>query len=296
MKGRPHGAVWGRLNGLIRRGFLKLPSVQRQSLLLNEFPKSGASWLGMMLAELLGMDFPRNRFPTVAARQIFHGHYLPGPSVSRMRRILQWRDGRDVIVSLYYHSLFYNDRDNAPLVNRTRRRVPFTDYSDIRGNLAPFIDFVAAGRSRPVFNWEQFVLAWVGDCQAVHVKYEHLFDSPFQELLRILAQLGTEVDDNRLRQVIERHSIERAKSGVADRKRSKGNVPFVRRGGHGGWRNVFTHETARVFHERMGAGLLALDYETDGFWVDRVAGPPYDEPIDASAVASDEGSGRVLRF
>lgn len=291
--GRPHGAAWGRLNGVIRRGFLGLPIVQRESLLLNEFPKSGASWLGMMLSDLLGMSFPRNRLPAATARQIFHGHYLPGSGISRMRQIMQWRDGRDVIISLYYHSLFYNDCDNAVLVERTRRRVQFSDYSDIQRNLAAFIEFVADGKSRPAFNWEQFVLAWVGDHRAIHVKYEHLFDNTYRELSRILMRLGAEVADDELLQVIDRHSIERAKSRIGGGKRSRYIVPFVRRGGHGGWRRVFTRESARVFHERLGAGLVALGYEADAHWVDQVTEMPREDSRDAGAAAPEGDSGGV---
>jgi hypothetical protein len=92
-------------------------------------PKSGGSWLGQMLGELIGLPFPRNRLP-VLRPSIMHGHYLYFPTMKNV--FVALRDGRDIMVSFYYYSLFENDKFNSRLVEITRRELQFDDYDDIK--------------------------------------------------------------------------------------------------------------------------------------------------------------------
>ena len=93
--------------------------------IVNEYPKSGGTWLSQMLADYLGIPFPRNRFPTIG-KQVMHGHYY---ALRHNKRIIcALRDGRDVMVSYYYHCLFPNGSgDNEHLVRETRREIQFSN-------------------------------------------------------------------------------------------------------------------------------------------------------------------------
>jgi hypothetical protein len=59
------------------------------------------------------------------------------------------RDGRDVMVSFYYHSLFKNERFNAKLVEMTRKEVSFKDFDNINKNLSAFIEYKFTCKTPP---------------------------------------------------------------------------------------------------------------------------------------------------
>jgi hypothetical protein len=67
--------IYERENELIRAGMVHLLSGALPLYVVNEFPKSGGTWVGQMLGQALGVPFPRNRLP-VLRPSIMHGHYL----------------------------------------------------------------------------------------------------------------------------------------------------------------------------------------------------------------------------
>jgi hypothetical protein len=67
--------VYGKENELIRAGLVRLLSGALPLYVVNEFPKSGGTWVGQMLGRALGVPFPRNRL-RVLRPSIMHGHYL----------------------------------------------------------------------------------------------------------------------------------------------------------------------------------------------------------------------------
>lgn len=266
--------IWHKLNAMSRRLLLALPYVKGRSIFVNEYPKSGGSWLTLMLSEILDLPFARNRLPHARAAQIFHGHHLSPQTLSGMPAVLLWRDGRDVLVSLYYHCLFYNDKGNKVAVDRCRAAVPFDDYVDIASNLPAFIRFIHSGKGVPRFAWAEFARQWVDRRDCVHTFYEVLFDDGEQALTCVLKALGFEPDAHRIAEVVATHSIERYRSPGSGGIPASGDerLPFVRRGGHGGWREHFSREAAEAFRELDGAALVALGYEADHSWVERIFG------------------------
>jgi len=263
--------LWLKLNGLVRSVLMRCRPVQIRGLLVNEYPKSGGTWLASMLSDLLDIPFARNRLPYAFPRQLLHGHYLPSTGSRRMRGVIVWRDGRDVMVSLYYHCLFYNDRSNKVLVDYTRSHLQFRNFQDIATNLPDFIEFIGSGRGVPRFHWGDFVSCWSIDPTVAHVKYEALFDNCSDVLLELVKELGYSPLRSKAASVCSRHSLGRA------RQRHKRTilggedpiVPFVREGGYGGWRKVFTLNAAQTFDFFMGNQLIELGYEGDRSWVSR---------------------------
>lgn len=125
--------------------------------IVNEYPKSGGTWLSKMLSDALNAPFPQNRLP-VLRRSIIHGHYLHSWNMKNV--VLLWRDGRDLLVSQYYHWLFKNERGNDKLVERTREELAFGNYRNIEKNLPEFMEYVYSKKSYPRFTWTEFVNAW----------------------------------------------------------------------------------------------------------------------------------------
>ena len=107
--------------------------------IVTEYPKSGGSWLCSMLSEYMNIPFPRNRRPNLTS-SIMHGHMSYSPLMRNVTCF--FRDGRDVMISFYYHMLFENDKNSPILVSRTRSDLNFTNVDDIKSNLSDFIEYV----------------------------------------------------------------------------------------------------------------------------------------------------------
>jgi hypothetical protein len=88
----PH-RISGESNALLRIGMVHMLSGAIPLYIVNEYPKSGGTWVGQMLGRALRVPFPRNRFP-VLRPSIMHGHYLRPWGMKNV--VVVWRDGRDV--------------------------------------------------------------------------------------------------------------------------------------------------------------------------------------------------------
>lgn len=252
---------WYKLNGALRlfivkggfRFFFK-------NIIINEYPKSGGTWIGQMLSKTTGMPFPQNRLPILGSC-IMHGHYYSAFGINNV--LIVWRDGRDVIISQYYHWLFENDRGNASLVKKCREDLQFDDYEDITTNLPKFIDYVYMRKIHPKFSWSDFVNQWI-QRDVVFIKYESMRFEPVSELIRITKSLsGMEIDENFASNIVTLYSFEK-QSG---RKDGEENInSFMRKGIVGDWKNHFSDEAIDTFKKYAGHQLIALGYENDLNW------------------------------
>jgi len=233
----------------------------RGDLLVTEYPKSGGSWVSEMLAEGLGLPFPRNRLPTLG-RCVLHGHILPG--AGRPRAVVVGRDGRDVMVSWYFHCMFPNERENHDLVRETRRALRPDDPAEVRRNLPSFIDFAFERQPHPGFDWATFAKAWADVPNALHTSYEALRRAPVDEVGRLLAALGARGVD--VERIVDRHSFERV---AGRRPGTEVRDSFLRKGVVGDWVNHFSPDARRAFARHAGDTLIRLGYEPDDAWAGR---------------------------
>ncbi len=228
--------------------------------IVNEYPKSGGSWLSQMVASALDIPFPRDRLPMLRP-SIMHGHYLyPG---TLKNTVVLWRDGRDVVVSQYYHWLFKSNFDGY-LWKKCRADLKFKNYEDIKTNLPAFIDYVFVHKKHPKFSWSDFVNSWADKKNVVHVKYEDLKIDAKGELIRIVHELtGKDLDSKKAEEIVERFSFEK----LTGRKCGEENHSnFLRKGIVGDWRNKFTEESIEKFKKYAGKELIRLGYEKDDRW------------------------------
>jgi hypothetical protein len=103
---------WLKVNGALRWLIVHgLTAPLFRTYLVNEYPKSGGTWLGQMLAEVFQIPFPRNRLP-VFRSAIMHGHYLNAWNMKNA--VIMWRDfvnqwyGRENFVFVKYEDLRIN--------------------------------------------------------------------------------------------------------------------------------------------------------------------------------------------
>jgi len=237
--------------------------------IVNEYPKSGGTWLSQMLAEALDIPFPRNSFP-VLERSILHGHMMHSWNLKNL--VFVWRDGRDVLVSQYYHYLFINEKGNEALVKKCRKAHGFRDYHDIETNLIAFMEYMYEKKPSPKMSWSDFVIRWAQYKPAVHTKYEVLMQSTVEELDRILSALGfSELEFSILDGIVKKFSF----ASQCGREPGEENITsFMRKGVVGDWENHFSNKAKQVFNEYAGEALIQLGYETNESWAEAFSSDP----------------------
>ena len=256
-------------NALVRGGMVHLLSGPLGLYVVNEFPKSGGTWVGQMLGRALRVPFPRNTLPAPRP-SIMHGHYLNPLGMKNV--VVPWRDGRDVMVSWYHQCLLPHVLHNEHQVRRARRALSFRDYDEVCENLPTFTEWsFTRHRSRRYswadqhFSWADFVNRWYPRKGVTHVRYEDLRRNTAGELQRVILELtGRRLGSEEAAAIAEEFSFERQagrRPGEED-KRS-----FLRKGMVGDWRNHFSQEAREVFDWYAGSELILLGYEPDRSWV-----------------------------
>lgn len=257
-----------KLDALQRLAMVNLLSGVLPLYIITEYPKSGGSWLAQMLADYLQVDFPRNRRPGLRS-SVMHGHMLYSPLMKNV--VCLFRDGRDVIVSLYYHMLFENDKNSHAFVKHVRSVTKFGDNEDIKRNLAEFIEFVVSRESKSIspfkFTWGDFVADWQ-ERNVISVKYEQLISDCHASMASIIHQLtGNVPDHERLNAVVSKYSFENQTKRVPG---SEDISSFIRKGVPGDWRGKFSKNAATTFHHYFGKQMISLGYIKNDEWIGEI--------------------------
>jgi len=255
-----------RLYALKRKLIWRLLADKYDVYLVAEYPKSGGTWYSQMLADYLELPFPRNTTKPVLEKCVMHGHELYKGYRDRVSVVL--RDGRDLMVSFYYHHLFFNEWNHHPSVQRHRDYLGFRDFEDIRENLPDFIEYMNTVWARKFnhFSWSDFVFSWLKNVPAGQViRYEDLLSTPVAAMTLVINALGVvHIDRVKLEKIVDKYSFEK----VAGRKTGIENkASFVRKGISGDWINHFTKEAREVFDQYSGEALIYSGYEKDRSWV-----------------------------
>ena len=265
--GQNNAYWWLKLNGFIRHAMVRgAPGFGPPKVVLTEYPRSGGTWVGQMIAEYLGIPNPRRRLPP-RRRCLVHGHYL---RVARPNdTVVVWRDGRDVMVSYYYYVLLDRPTTRRGWASGHRKRLGIGDVRDardVRRYLPGFIEYCFADGPPRGMTWAGFADAWKGRAGYAETRYEAMLAEPRREMAKILRALSVpEIDGARLDACIAKFSFET----VTGRRRGEEDAANpVRKGVVGDWKSKFTREAREVFDHYAGRTLIALGYEPDRSWVD----------------------------
>ena len=251
-----------KFEGVVRLGMCYALSSFLPLYIVNEYPKSGGTWVCQMLSDYLDIPFPRNQFPKFQS-SIMHGHYLHIRTLKNVYIVM--RDGRDVMVSFYYQSLFKHERFNDRLVEITRRDLNFDDYSDIKKNMPKFIEYKFSNKKNPRFTWSDFVNSWI-DKDVPIITYENLLRDTINVLGQAIYKVcNVQPDEDRLREISEKYSF---KNQTGRNPGDENKLSFLRKGIAGDWKNYFSKEARQVFNKFAGNELIKLGYEIDDSWID----------------------------
>lgn len=256
--------LWYKLNGFLRLLYVKgIPARLFDTFVVTEYPKSGGTWLSQLVSSSLDIPYPRYRLPALED-SVIHGCYLN--SANQNKTIVINRDGRDIMVSYYYHSLVKKPQiisDKA--VDHVANELGITDVADINKNLPVFIDYCFSGKAYPRFTWSEFVHKWHGNESVIHTSYEALSRDANTELGQIVNSLRVDdIPTQKIKDTIDKFSFEKQ----ANRKKGhEDSNSFLRKGIVGDWQNAFSQEARELFDSYAGNELILLGYETDHSWV-----------------------------
>jgi len=219
-----------------------------------------------MLADYLMVPFPRNKRPRIES-SIMHGHMLYSPLMKNVTCL--FRDGRDVMVSLYYHMLFESDKNSPLLVARTRADLGYSNPEDIKSNLSSFIEYIHTKEARSLspykFTWGEFVRSWI-DRDVNKIKYEDMTENCYVSMEKLLECItGSRVDKDRLERVVNKYSFEsqtKRKPGEEDLK------SFIRKGKPGDWKEKFSRNSAQIFDKLYSREMVRLGYYENNSWIE----------------------------
>jgi hypothetical protein len=269
--------IKNKLEQLIRLIFVNSITSQNGSVLVVEYPKSGGTWLGQLIAHSLEIPFPRNRFP-IMSRSLYHSHYLPKYRIQKNKPIFFLvRDGRDVMVSLYHHQLLWNEKNKlSPKdVHYHRKNVPFSDFDNVKKNMSAFIKYSFENQPSKwqqftyMGTWFEFNQAWLkeqktnGNVHLVH--YEDLLADTRSTVSKLLQKTYPDItiDAEKINNVVNQFSFENQASRL---KGDEDAHSFLRKGISGDWKNYFGPEECTLFKKYTQNMLVDLGYEADLNW------------------------------
>lgn len=259
------------LYGSVVSNIMKLKS---DSIFIAGYPKSGTNWLTYLVSAAFGIPAlePWKRLTPSWKSHIFHIHNIHLINLARTRRrtIYLIRDGRDVVVSAYFHHV-------RECSSKTRHRLEKAlnrplDREHARDNLPRYIeylmthpfDFHGLNYAKHIDLWRRY------KSEYILVRYEDLLANGPWELERIYKRLFGQAASEACKARFECVSHEHEFSRTANRRAGiEDTASFLRKGVHGDWMNYFTKEASLVYSEFAGHILVEFGYEKDCQWVTR---------------------------
>jgi hypothetical protein len=234
------------------------------------YPKSGTTWVCQLLADYFRLPFPQHSiFPLGCAAVV---HSFEAPSNKYQRGVYVMRDGRDAMVSAYFHRRG-RMLSSAPSAFHKKLFEGLNPNDEPCKNMKLFLERTlvrpTAGWTR-VANWATHVGAYL-DMEVPHlpsVRYEDLLSDGEKTLSKLVYHLtGTEADVDRVRASLERHSFQ---TQTGRRQGEENQESYLRKGQSGDWVNHFSREAAELFDHHFGDILIKAGYTKDHTWVQNV--------------------------
>lgn len=233
------------------------------------FPKSGTVWLCQLMSAYLDRPYPRDYQLPIMMASVIHAHWRYD---SRMPpTVYVVRDGRDVMVSLYFHQMRMLEIPRSPRRSRQLQETfthlfgPKFDPGAVSENLPKFIDHeMTTPEAFRDATWQEHVRDWLQRPSVTMVTYESLLADTATELQRVMVESqAPDPDPVKAGLAAHRFEFERAAGRAAGQE---DRFSFLRKGVSGDWRTYFTREAAEAFDAHAGDMLGQLGYEESKDW------------------------------
>ena len=129
------------------------------------YPKSGTVWLCKLMSSYLGVPYPQNYALPIAMQAVVHAHWDYDSRLPKTAYIS--RDGRDVLISMYFHQVRTVEQNRHPRqAKKISRRFEKTygssfDAANVTANLPRFIEMEMRHPANGHVNWPDHVTDWV---------------------------------------------------------------------------------------------------------------------------------------
>ncbi len=236
------------------------------------YPKSGSTWLRFIIANLIYDGIGRNGnqvdflsaqllVPEISEQALANGadfNSLPPPRILRSHSakkqffpnvIYLLRDGRDVLVSYYYH---------------------FAKFNNFKGTISEFIS-----SNLRKSDWHEHVNSWLFTGSHLSnlyiLRYENMILDPLSEVRRLLSFVGLNRTVNQVNAALQSSTFDKMRAleqinGLGYVEEGNKQIRFVRAGKIGQWRKEFTERDTALIKEKYGDTLIRAGYETSHFW------------------------------
>jgi len=200
--------------------------------------------------------------PEISKESMINGvnfELLPSPRImmthslynSRFPKVIYLlRDGRDVLISYYYHF------------------IKFHEYS---GQL---YDFIVNDRIRKI-EWNEHVKSWLlrrsPSKNLLMIKYEEMLYSSYELIQKIIDYIGLKHTDAQILKAINSSDFNKMKQienekGLGFTKEGDINLKFVRKAAPGEWKQVLGQEEKVIVKNKFGDVLIKMGYENSYEW------------------------------
>ncbi len=238
--------------------------MNRQTIFVSAYPKSGSTWLTRLLGDVLdsptGGCIPREDWREVATE----GQDRPGPYVIRKGHFILINDNRAGQVVPYPHRLAWQRLTNEKIVFLVRDPRDICISGAWHWNTSPekFLDRMIRGSVARCGRWDNYIDAWQKKegMYGSLISYETLLKYPLDTLKQIFNAVNLPLDKLRAMQAIYRQSfiVRKAATGNNKRELRRNNM---RRGIAGDWKNHFTDTMNDRIWSEFGWMMDGLGYK-----------------------------------
>lgn len=270
--------VVGKLSKFLSKGrrksinFESMFKFRPDDVVIVSYPKSGSTWLRFMLAHLISdillgepkeIDFFRAQlivpeiseqaqregvdFNALPSPRIMRSHSLYNPGFPKVIYLL--RDGRDVLISYYYH---------------------FKKFHSFNGTLYDFILSNVRG-----IEWDKHVNSWLFDNHSLSnifvIRYEDMLRDPVEELKRLLDFIDISGPSEKIREAVNNSDFDimrkmEENKGLGYVEQGDRKIKFVRKGQKGNWKEDFRDKEKAAVKKIYGETLIKVKYEDSNQW------------------------------
>jgi len=250
-----------------------------KNIIIAGYPKSGATWLARVTAELVGCpvegfwklpksgEIAREGDDRMSDYRCYKAHHQKHEDevFSRSNKIIYVvRDPRDIVVSgSNYFMLtkqFFLLFRWFPRWRKSYHRL-YRDLVPERYRIARMTQAVLFGWAGDRWlraPWKQHYESYL-DSGVLFARYEDMLAAPHDECLKILRYLDQEVDDEAIKRTIENQSFQTAKDRFG-RAGERTKVLHMRSGTSGQWKEKLSASQKALFVQELADDLRRFSY------------------------------------